>query len=192
MELLENYERITLERIDEILKLPNELELTYEERKRDAYVGSLGQISRRFHRLPIAENWFAYSKALKSQGAIVAIEYKLPMINTEVIPEDLVDFVLEHEATECALSVNTQSRQNPLAVKKIRELGLIGGVQVSRPKWNHAFATVRQLRLAQRRGLLNKMISFADDLELKPENKRNAIGNQVLREAIFKLLTNAE
>jgi hypothetical protein len=114
------------------------------------------------------------------------------MVNTNVIPENLADFVLEHEAIESALDLNSSDTQHPIAYSKIQELGLSKSVNVSRPRWNHAFATVRQLRLAQRESKLDEMMTFADELESRLENKRDASGNQEFRRAIYNLITSAK
>jgi len=69
-----NHEPVTLQKIDEILELPQDLEQIYLKRKTDGYVGSFDSIQRRFHRLPISEGWATYSRALREQGAIVAVK----------------------------------------------------------------------------------------------------------------------
>lgn len=81
-----NHEVTSLQEIDEVIKLPQDLESVYLKRKDDAYVGSFDHIKGKFHRLPIVSGWATYSKALREQGAIVAVKYKLPMVNTDVIP----------------------------------------------------------------------------------------------------------
>ena len=148
-------------------------------------------IKGKFHRLPIVSGWATYGKALREQGAIVAVKYKLPMVNTDVIPEELSNFVLEHEAVESALDINASDTQNQIAFEKVDQLGLTKAIKVSRPRWNHIFATVRQLRLAQKENKLDKMMQFADELESRPENKSEAFGNKELRDAIYSLLTTA-
>jgi len=113
------------------------------------------------------------------------------MVNTDVIPENLAGFVLEHEVVESALDLNSSDTQHPIAFAKIQEFGLTENVSVSRPRWNHAFATVRQLRLAQKENKLDEMMSFANELESRPENIRDSLGNQDLRNAVYNLLTSS-
>mgnify|MGYP001580249500 CR=1 FL=1 len=99
--------------------------------------------------------------------------------------------MLEHEAVESALDINASDTQNQIAFEKVDQLGLTKAIKVSRPRWNHIFATVRQLRLAQKENKLDEMMQFADELESRSENKSEAFGNKELRDAIYSLLTTA-
>ncbi len=125
------HEIVSLRTIDEVLKLPQDLESAYLKRKDDAYVGSFDHIKGKFHRLPIVSGWATYGKALREQGAIVAVKYKLPMVNMDVIPEELSGFVLEHEAVESALDINASDTQNQIAFEKVDQLGLTKAIKVS-------------------------------------------------------------
>lgn len=186
-----NYEPLTIQKIDEILRLPDDLEQKVEQRRNDAFVGSYEHIKSRFHRLPIVSGWATYSKGLKDCGAIIAVKYKLPMISTDVVPDDLVDFALEHESVESALDLTASDKDHPIAFEKSKELGISKSINTSNVKWNHVFATIRQLRLAQKYNKLDEMMKFADSIESKPENSVSGYGNKGLRQTIYQLLNSA-
>ncbi|WKZ25617.1 MAG: hypothetical protein QY322_04530 [bacterium] len=184
-------EIMNIQKIDEILRLPDDLEQRVEQRRKDAFVGSYEHIKGRFHRLPIVSGWTTYSKGLKGCGAIIAVKYKLPMISTDVVPDDLVDFALEHESVESALDLTASDKDHPIAFGKSKELGITKSINTSNVKWNHVFATVRQLRLAQKHNKLDEMMKFADAIESKPENSVSGYGNKELRQAVYQLLNSA-
>ena len=84
--------------IDEVIQIPQELGKEYEMRRQRSMVGSFDQIKRKFHEMPITEGWSAYSYELKKSGAIVAVKFKMPMVNTDIITKNLAPYVLEDEA----------------------------------------------------------------------------------------------
>lgn len=133
----------------------------------------------------ITEGWSGFYHVLQTFGAIVAVRYGISMINTYVIPEELVPFVLKHEVIENTFDADTTEA----AGKIIQQLGLKTPVIFGKIRPNHVIATVRQLRLAQKDGKLDAMMSFADDLEAMPENKSHAVGNKELRMKVYELLT---
>ena len=171
--------------IDQLIKLPDFLIPVYEKRKKDAMVGSYENIKARFHRLPIVEGWATYGPALRDQGAIVAVRYKIPMVNTDVVPEKFVPYFLEHEVVESALDSDPSTDHDRVAYGIISELDLNRSARVSRPRWNHALAVIHQMRMAQKDGLLDEMMQFMDDLELRERNKRDAVGNKEFRLAVY-------
>lgn len=132
----------------------------------------------------ITEGWSSFYHDLQTFGAIVAVRYGIPMINTDVIPKELAPFVLEHEVIENTFNADTTKAADRI----IQQLELKTPI-FQKFKPNHVVATVRQLRLAQKNGKLDTMMSFADDLETRSENKSHAVGNKELRMRVYELLT---
>lgn len=100
-----------LANIDEKIQLPADLLPLYEKKKRQAIIGSFETIQRQFHTQMITEGWSSFASALRSSGAIVATRYGLSMVNTDVIPDDLAPYVLEHEVVENTLDSDKSGLQ---------------------------------------------------------------------------------
>lgn len=139
--------------------------------------------------MPITEGWATYSHELKKSGAIVAVKYKTPIVNTDIIPENLAPYVLEHEIIESTLDNDPSENHNQIAINALRELELMNHLRkLSRPRWNHTIAVVHQLRMAQKEGMLDEMMKFADDLESRPENSVSGLGNKEFRSEVYNML----
>lgn len=175
--------------IDAVIGIPSELREEYNIRQSRALVGSLETIQRRFYEMPIAIGWAQYSKALKESGAIASPRYKMPMVNTDVIPQELAPFVLIHEVVESTLDSDPSENHDRIAAHILKELNLFSAIShVRRPRLNHSVAVIHQLRMAQRAGMLDQMMRFADELEMRDENRMVGSGNREFRYAVSEML----